>query len=249
MDKVSLSKLANDYRNAGKIEESIKAFKEYIAVCEKEGDIRGEASGWHMAAIALSLGITSEKDPYFADALTYIEKAVLLYKGDRVMQAVLLRDKGILYTRAGKYVEANDFYIQSIGKFIDIGNYDQEAISHDKLGLLFLIEGQLDEAEREIRIALELLSNTAAWFYKGTAYLDLARVFCKKKSYAYVLKFANKSLQVFLMHYADEPHPRRLAEIYMLMQIANTELANTYLSKLDTVARGVVEQDIQALQK
>lgn len=249
MTKGQLGKKANDYRNSGQIEKAIDAYEAYAKVCAEEGDEKAVAGAYHMAGVASTEGIKKAGDDYFNRALAYYKKAKDIYTKlhDEYDLGRVLRDEAISYSHIGDMQSAYPLFAESVAKTEKTEYVADTAITLDKWGLALLKDEKIAEAEEKMRKALLMLEDTQSWFYWATTLLDLSRVLFIRKQYADAATYLHQSESIYVNHYTEEAHPRRLAEIYLMLEAVYVQLAEQNLQLLEPQAREVVTDGMKKL--
>lgn len=219
-----LIKQADDLRNSN---QGIKAVDKYAQAREQyreAGDLKAAAEAQHMLSVSLKIENDTEA------ALEAHEKAREMYAAidDAVGVARVERDVAIVYNYAGD----NDNALKHMALSVEqLRNQQGEVpdtqaelgISLIKMGHLKEKAGQLEQGMALAKEGLEHTMEANHWFYSATGCLHLAAMLHKAKNYKNALKEAAKSEALFLEHFSQEPHPRRLAQIY-------GQMAYTYMA-------------------
>lgn len=245
VDFEDLFSQADNFRNDAKVSEAVRAYLDIVRLASEEHEQSYKARAYHLAGVSAKEAVNAATSSYYRDAIKLFDEAEKLYRqlGDDISLGDLYRDRAIINDYAGKLNEA----IPNFQKAIEILEREKAAaklaITYDKLGLHFYLQGQYQEAKNYMEKARQTIrQEPTAGFFASTILLDLSRVEYKLGNYHEALEFAEESLSWFEAEHPGESYKRRLAQLSALIALIHSKLgqkeqASTYVERFELLIR------------
>ncbi len=199
---------ATNLRNNGQIDAAIKAYYELITKSEKAGDKRRAAGAQHMIGVANKVGNRTE-----AAVEAYVEaKKRYAAIGEEVGIGRVLRDEGIAYQYKQDYDHALPLLQQSVNILEKSDDAAELGISEVKLGNLYRLQKDMQQAEIWLRRGLLRLLKTNQAFYISTARMHLSVFLLQTSDSDGALSEINKAEEILQADGGEKKHLRRIAE-------------------------------------
>ena len=135
----------------GRSDAAIRSAREAIAEAEAADDPDALASGCFVAGWAYAMLGKEGWEPLLQRSLAAYERS-----GDRVKQAVILGNVGVMCQAEGRWDEAVDYYERGRDAGVKIGDTVNAALSRMNLAEIMIDRGELEEAEAALREIMPL---------------------------------------------------------------------------------------------
>ncbi len=184
--------LGNAHRLCGRIDVADGLFAEALALYERLGHRRGEASALDkLARIDFERGRV-------AHARERLEAALAIWAevGERRWAASSLAALGVLLRHDGLLDEAKPLLDSALAVHREAGNVAQEGIVIIYLANLALVRNELDEARTSFEAALRICRQVGNRRFEGVALIGLADIESRKENHERALASLERSLAI-----------------------------------------------------
>jgi signal transduction histidine kinase len=136
------------------------------------------------------------------EAIDIYQKAFSIFQklNDPLNKATVLNEWGVVYENQGLYSKAIDFYTRSLKLKSMLHDTIGMAFSNGFISMAFLLNKQLEKAEKYGVLALDLFFKTKNDVYIALQSVDLSGVYLAKKDYAKSIRCLNFSDSVANVH-------------------------------------------------
>ncbi|MCT7952929.1 CHAT domain-containing tetratricopeptide repeat protein [Ancylothrix sp. C2] len=152
---IALGHLGIISANLGDNQQAISYYEKSLQIAQNNNDKEGEAHTFNNLGSAYhALGNQTQ-------ALTYYQKSLEIAQliNNRPIQAAALSNLGIFYDQLGEYQKAIQYHENSLQITRLINSPQQQAQALNNLAHAFFKTGKLDEAEKQLRLAIQLLDS------------------------------------------------------------------------------------------
>ena len=168
--------------NLGLVNKTLGCVKESITCYDQAAELLSSSAqnSHEIANVYLSLGMACRKIGHLEQAVQYSEKAIGMFECSE-NQLTVLKTKvqtAALYVQMGRTEEAFPMLEESVQKFRDLGNREEEGIATVELAKLQLLMQKLHQAEELCQRARTLLPELhlyQGWINRVTGKIELAR--------------------------------------------------------------------------
>jgi CHAT domain-containing protein/Flp pilus assembly protein TadD len=154
-EEVALGSLGIVLINIGEYEQAIQSFQKSLAIAQKIGDREGEGHTFN------NLGVVHHILGDFQQAQTYYQNSLEIAKflNHLPMQTAALAGLGVIYENLEKYEKSIEYHQQSLALARQMKTPREQTKALNNLAHTLFEAGQLAEAEKHLRLAIQLLDS------------------------------------------------------------------------------------------
>lgn len=221
-----LEEQATVERNQGRAKLAIKTYEDAKKLYLENNELSRAAGMQHM------IGVCYKIENNLDSALPAYEQAIADYKkaGDALGPGRVERDIAIMYEYHDRLEEAEKHLLKSKSELESQPEGEPNpsvneattrnaelGITLSKIGLLYIRQNKLDEAEKYMIDGIALIRKAGHPFYEMTTLVNLGALYFATKHYGRMLANLQAALGLVYEHGMYESQTRRLAQIYGLM--------------------------------